>query len=119
MNVLDNVYRVFMFALPYALCLTAYVWVGKKALRVPQKAARIVALFVIAAGLGYTLYRMVRSVGGLFTNDNFEYIIIIVAVAVLALASIVMAIGEPEEGNRRTDEQGMKNTEGEENGPEQ
>lgn len=119
MNVLDNVYRLFMFALPYALCLAAYVWVGKKALRVPQKASRIVALIIIAAGLGYTLYRMVRSIGGLFTNDNFEYIIIIVAVAVLALASIVMALGEPEEGNKRTDEQEMRKEEGKENGLEQ
>lgn len=118
MSALDTIYRIFMFILPGAICITAYVWVGRKALLVPQKGARIIALAVIAAGLCFTLYRMALSVKGVFANDIFEYLIIIVAVGVLALASIVMAIGQPEEeGNRRTDEQGMTKKEG--NGLEQ
>lgn len=93
---IDNIYRVFMFVLPFAICLAAYVWVGKKALRVPQKAARIGALAVVCGGLVYTVYRLIKAIGTAFANDNFEYIIVIVTVAVLALASIIMAIGEPE-----------------------
>lgn len=96
MNFLDNIYRVFMFVLPFALCLTAYVWVGRKAWRVQQKTSRVLSLVIIAAGLCYTLYRMVRLASSFFTNDNFEYIVIIVMIVALALASIVMAIGEPE-----------------------
>jgi len=96
MGVLDTIYRIFMFILPYALCIAAYVWVGRKALRVPQRTSRIIALVFIAGGLAYTLYRLVRSVGNIMTNELFEFVILIVAVAVLALASIVMALGEPE-----------------------
>ena len=96
MSVLDTIYRIFMFILPFALCFAAYVWVGKKALRVPNKTAKIIALVIIAAGLCFTLYRLVRLLGNFFTNDLFEYVIILVMVATLALASIVMALGEPE-----------------------
>jgi high-affinity Fe2+/Pb2+ permease len=106
MGVVDTIYRFFMFILPYSVCFAAYIWIGQKAWRVPQKASRVIALFIIAAGLGYTLYRLVGSIGTYATNDNFEYIIIIVAVALLALASIVMAIGEPEE--ERTKKEGTQ-----------
>ena len=116
MIVLDNIYRVFMFILPFALCFAAYVWMGKKAWRVQQKPARIIAVAVIAGGIAFTLYRMVRSAVDVFTNDIFEYIALLVMVAVLALASIVMAIGEPEEGNGSTDKQGLLKEEGKENG---
>lgn len=93
---LDNIFRVFMFVLPYALCVAGYIWVGKKAWRVRQPAARIGALALIAGGLGFTFYKLVRSVSTMLTNDNFEYVVLLVAVPVLALASIVMALGEPE-----------------------
>lgn len=96
MSVLDTIYRIFMFIVPYALCFAAYVWVGKKALRVPNKTTRIIALVIIAGGIGYTLYRLVHNLSTFMANELFEYIVIIVMVAVLALASIVMAIGEPE-----------------------
>lgn len=122
----DNIFRVFMFSLPYALCLAAYIWVGKKALAVPNKVARIIATAIVAGGLGYTLYKLVRSAGTVFTNDNFEYIIIIVTVGVLFFASIAMALGEPEEEKRKNDtpsfaqtaddKKGTVNEEGKENG---
>lgn len=113
---MDTVFRIFMFLLPYAVCVTAYVWVGKKAWRVPHPAARIGALLIVAGGLGYTLYRFVRLLGEALTNDNFEYIILIVMVAVLALASIVMALGEPEEELRNANRQGPGETEDRQNG---
>ncbi len=116
MIVLDNIYRVFMFILPFAICFATYVWMGKKAWRVQQKTARMIALIVIAGGIAFTMYRMVVSVVDVFTNDIFEYIALLVMVAVLALASIVMAIGEPEEENRSADKQGMLKEEGKENG---
>ncbi|HVF96794.1 MAG TPA: hypothetical protein VM871_05715 [Flavisolibacter sp.] len=94
---LDNIFRVFMFVLPYALCIAAYIWVGKKALAVPNRAATIIALFIVAGGLGYTLYKLVRSASGILRNDNFEYIIVVVTVGVLFFASIAMALGQPEE----------------------
>lgn len=97
MGVVDTIYRVFMFILPFALCIAAYIWIGGKAWRTPQKASRIIALVIIAAGLVYTIYRLVGAIRTFRDTDNFEYIIIIVTVAMLALASIVMAIGEPEE----------------------
>jgi high-affinity Fe2+/Pb2+ permease len=116
MQVLDTIYRIFMFVLPFALCFAAYIWMGKKALRVPQKAARIIALVLIAGGLAYTLYRLISSVGGIMRNELFEYVILIVAVAVLAVASIVMTLGEPDEKDRSTAEQKTTNEEGKENG---
>lgn len=97
---LDNIFRVFMFMLPFAICVAAYVWVGKKAVQTTNRVTKTAALVIIGGGLAYTLYRLVRTAGTAFTNDNFEYLIIIVAVAVLALASIVMAVGEPEEEGR-------------------
>lgn len=102
MAVLDTIYRIFMFIVPYALCFAAYVWVGRKALRVPQKTPRIIALIIIAGGIAFTIYRLVRYIGFALANDLFEYVVIIAMVAVLALASIVMAIGQPEEEVKTT-----------------
>ena len=96
MSVLDTVYRIFMFVLPFALCMAAYVWVGRKALRVSNQTAKIVALVIVAGGMGFTLYRIILTAGSFMKNELFEYLVIIVMVAVLALASIVMALGEPE-----------------------
>ena len=96
MSFLDNLFIIFMFILPYAICIAAYVWTGRKALKVPNKYSRYIALIIIAGGFCYTLYTFIRSVGRMMTEENFHYIILIVMVAVLALASIVMAFGEPE-----------------------
>lgn len=114
-SLMDTVFRIFMFLFPYALCVAAYIWVGKKALRVPQPAARIIALAIVAGGLGYTVYRFVKEARKALSNDNFEYIILIVMVVVLAIASIVMAIGEPED-EKRPDSKGLLNGDGQENG---
>lgn len=97
MSFLDDIFIVFMFLLPYAICIAAYIWVGRKALKVPNRFSRYTALTVVAAGLGYTLYKFIRGIGNIMREENFQYIILIVMVAVLALASIIMAFGEPEE----------------------
>ena len=94
---MDVVFRIFMFFLPYILCIAAYIWVGKKAWRVQNAIAKTFALVFVAAGATYTVYQLFRSLGEMMTNDNFEYIIIIVMVGVLFFASIAMALGEPEE----------------------
>ena len=94
---MDVVFRIFMFFLPYALCIAAYIWVGKKAWRLQNAVAKTFALVFVGVGAAYTIYQLIRSIGGIMTNDNFEYIIIIVTVAVLFFASIAMALGQPEE----------------------
>jgi high-affinity K+ transport system ATPase subunit B len=96
MNFLDNIFRVFMFILPFAFCLAGYYWVGKKAWKAPAGIARIIAMIFVSAGAAYTLYKLIRSVGGIMTNDNFEYAIIIITVFVLFFASISIAMAEPE-----------------------
>lgn len=105
MAVLDTIYRIFMFIVPYALCFAAYVWVGRKALRVPQKTPRIIACIIIGGGIAFTLYRLIRYIGFALANDLFEYVVIIAMVVVLAVASIVMAIGQPEEEESKSTRQ--------------
>lgn len=104
---MDTAFRIFMFLLPYGFSITAYIWVGTKAWHTPNKITKVIAFVILSGGLGYTLYKMIRSIGGLFTNDNFEFVIMIINVFVLFFASIAITIGEPENiENRRTDEQG-------------
>lgn len=93
---MDTIFRIFMFILPYALCIAAYIWVGKKAWRAPNGIAKIIALIFVIGGAGYTLYKLIHSAGGILTNDNFEFIIIIVTVFILFFASIAIAMAEPE-----------------------
>ena len=101
MNFLDTIFRVFMLILPYALCFAGYFWVGKKAWKAPNGIAKIIALVFVIGGVGYTLYKLIRSVGGIMTNDNFEFAIIIVTVFVLFFASIAVAMAEPEKESPR------------------
>jgi high-affinity K+ transport system ATPase subunit B len=96
MNFLDTIFRIFMFLFPYVVCFAAYLWVGKKAWRAPKGIARIIALVFVIGGTGYTLYKLVRSIGGMMTNDNFEFVILIVMVFILFFASIALAMAEPE-----------------------
>lgn len=96
MNFLDSIFRVFMFFFPYAVCIAAYIWVGKKAWRAPKGIAKIIALVFVVGGSAYTLYKLVRSIGGIMTNENFEFVILIVMVFVLFFASIALALAEPE-----------------------
>lgn len=94
---MDTAFRIFMFVLPYALCIAAYFWVAKKAWRATNIISKIIAFVFVTGGLGYTLFKMIQSIGGIFTNDNFEFIIFIVTVFVLFFASIAIAVGEPED----------------------
>jgi amino acid transporter len=96
MNFLDSIFRVFMYVLPYGLCLAGYIWVGRRAWKAPNGIAKIIALIFVIGGAGYTLYKVMRSIGGIITNDNFEFAIIIVTVFVLFFASIAIALAEPE-----------------------
>lgn len=93
---MEAAYRLFMYLFPYAVSLALYVWMFRKALRVPHKTARLLALVIIIAGLCYTGYAIATTVGAVFTDDNFHFVILIVTVIVLFLASIAMAFGEPE-----------------------
>jgi high-affinity Fe2+/Pb2+ permease len=93
---MDTIFRIFMFLLPYALCIAAYIWVGGKALHASNIVSKIIALAFVAGGLGYTLYKLFRSISTIATNDLFEFVIIIVMVGVLFFASIAIALGEPE-----------------------
>ena len=93
---MDTVFRVFMFLLPYAICIAAYIWVGTKAWRTKNIISKIIALAFVAGGLGYTLYKLARTIRGIATSDDFEFVIIIIMVFVLFFASIAIAVGEPE-----------------------
>jgi amino acid transporter len=96
MNVIETIFRIFMFLLPYAICFAGYIWIGKKAWRSPHKIAKAIALFFVLGGAGYTTYKLIGAAPGILTNDNFEFAIIIIAVFVLFFASIALAFAEPE-----------------------
>jgi hypothetical protein len=93
---METIYRLFMYAFPYAVSLALYTWMFRKAGRVPKKGYKNVALAVIVAGTGYTVYRIIKTAGAIFTDDRFHFQILIVTVVVLFFASIAMALGEPE-----------------------
>lgn len=93
---METVYRLFMYIFPYAFSLALYVWMFRKAQKVPQKTYKTIALIIVVAGIGYTVYSIVKTVGTIFTDDDFHFQIMIVTVVVLFFASIVMALGEPE-----------------------
>ena len=93
---METAFRLFMYSLPWLLSIAVYIWMFRKALRVPHKAARIIALAIIAGGFVYTLYKFVTSVKGALTDDRFHFAILIITVFVLFFAAIAMAFGEPE-----------------------
>jgi phosphate/sulfate permease len=93
---MDTVYRIFMYLFPYAVSTALYIWMFRRAQRVPHKTYKVVASAIIVAGFGYTLYRVIKTIGKALTDDTFQFQVLIVTVIVLFLASIVMALGEPE-----------------------
>lgn len=93
---METVYRIFMYLFPYAISIALYVWMFRKAQRVPHKTLKAVAMVIIVAGFGYTAYEVIRTLGTALTDDKFHFQILIVTVIVLFLASIAMAFGEPE-----------------------
>ncbi len=97
---MDTAFRVFMYILPYGLSIAAYIWIGKKAWQGKNKISKAIAFIILAAGFVYTLYKMIRSISGIFTNDDFEFVIIIVNVFVLFFASIAITLGEPEKNEK-------------------
>ena len=93
---METAYRLFMYIFPYAICLALYIWMFRKALKVPHKGARIAALVIIVLGLCYTGYEIATTVGAALTDENFHFPILIITVIGLFFASIAMAFGEPE-----------------------
>lgn len=97
---MEAVYRIFMYLFPYGVSIALYVWMFRKALKVPHKVAKVIALVIIIAGLGYTGYEIATTIGSIFTDDSFHFVILIVTIIVLFLASIAMAFGEPDEESK-------------------
>ncbi len=93
---MDTVYRIFMYIFPYAVSIALYTWMFRRAQKVPHKVYKGISLAVILAGFGYTLYRIVVTVSKALNDDNFQFQILIVTIIVLFLASMAMALGEPE-----------------------
>ena len=93
---MDTAYRLFMYIFPYAISLAVYLWLVRRAWRVPSKLAKGIALLVIAAGVGYTLYRIVITIPKALTDDNFHASPIIVSIIAGFFAAMAMAFGEPE-----------------------
>lgn len=93
---MDTAYRIFMYIFPYAVSMAVYIWLFRRARRVPHPTAKWVAWLVIAAGVGYTFYRIVISISTALTDDNFHASPIIVSIIVGFFAAIAMAFGEPE-----------------------
>lgn len=93
---MEAIYRIFMYIFPYAIAIALYVWMWRKAIRVPNKILKAVALIIIGGGFAYTLYSIATTAGALFTDDSFHFQILIITIIVLFLASIAMAFGEPE-----------------------
>lgn len=92
---MDDIFRVFMFLIPYVICIAAYLWVGRKAWQTKNVISKIIALLFVVGGLGYTLFKLFNTIGGIATHEIFEFVIIIVMVFVLFFASIAIALGEP------------------------
>jgi hypothetical protein len=93
---METIFRLFMYIFPYAVSLSLYIWIFRKALKVPQKGYRIAAVAIVVGGLAYTLYEIVRTIRKALTDDNFHFAILIVTIIVLFFASIAMAFGEPD-----------------------
>ena len=93
---METVYRIFMYLFPFGVSIALYVWMFRKAQRVPHKTLKGVALAIIVAGFCYTLYDIIKTIGAALTDDNFHFQIMIVTVIVLFFAAIAMAFGEPE-----------------------
>lgn len=93
---METAFRLFMYLLPFALSIAAYGWMFKKAKRVPNKTARIIAIVFVAAGGVYTLYQLATTITKALSDDRFHFGIIIITVFILFFAAIAMAFGEPE-----------------------
>lgn len=93
---METVFRIFMYLFPYAISVVLYVWVFRKALRVPHPVYRGIALALVVAGFCYTLYQIAITIGAVLTDDRFHFQIMIITVVVCFLASVMMALGEPE-----------------------
>ena len=93
---METAFRLFMYILPYAFSLAAYLWVFRRAQKVPHKTLRIVALTLVIAGAVYTLYHMATTISKALTDDRFHFAVLIITVIVLFFAAIAMAFGEPE-----------------------
>ncbi|WP_121352843.1 hypothetical protein [Flavisolibacter nicotianae] len=94
---MEAVFRIFMYLFPYGASIALYIWVFRKAQRVPNKVAKGIALALVVAGLGYTAYQIATTVGAVMTDDRFHFQIMIITIVVLFFASIAMAFGEPED----------------------
>lgn len=94
---METLFRLFMYIFPYAVSLSLYIWIFRKALKVPHKGFRTAAVVIVAAGLLYTLYEIATTITKALTDDNFHFVVLIVTIVVLFFASIAMAFGEPEE----------------------
>lgn len=93
---METIFRLFMYIFPYAVSLAIYVWLFRKAQRVPGKAAKIIATVIVVAGAAYTLYSIATTITTALTNDRFQFAIIIITAIVGFFAAIAMAFGEPE-----------------------
>ena len=93
---MDTAFRLFMYIFPYAVSIAAYVWMFRRAKRVPHKSYKVAALAIIVAGVGYTLYHMTTTITKALSDDRFHFGIFIIMVIVLFFAAIAMALGEPE-----------------------
>ena len=93
---METIFRLFMYIFPYAISVALYIWIFKKALRVPNKIAKAIALLFVVGGFGYTLYKISTSIRTALTNDQFEFAILIITTFVLFFASIAIAFGQPE-----------------------
>ncbi|HEV7332129.1 MAG TPA: hypothetical protein VGN63_13925 [Flavisolibacter sp.] len=93
---MEILFRLFMYIFPYAVSLALYIWIFRKALKVPHKSYRIAAIVIVAGGLAYTLYEIATTITKALTDDNFHFAVLIVTIIVLFFASMAMAFGEPE-----------------------
>jgi FtsH-binding integral membrane protein len=93
---MDTAYRLFMYIFPFAVSMAVYIWLFRRALRVPNKPAKTIALLVITAGVGYTFYRIAITITTALIDENFHASPIIVSIIVGFFAAIAMALGEPE-----------------------
>lgn len=92
---MEFIYKVLICSLPFLASYAGFYWLGKKILRTPHAVWRAICLALVAAGVVFTTWQLIKTYSNL-GDSSFNFMVIIVNVFVMALISIFLAFSEPE-----------------------
>jgi len=93
---MESFFRITLFSLPFIVCLLTHYWLMRKALTLPSKAATVLMLAVIVAGVGFTLWQLWDSLGKVFSDHGFNFRVIFINIWFFVAAAIIHAFATPE-----------------------